>query len=119
MKENQRNSEAMWYYYQGRFVKTFLPKCPPIGFFWVIFGKYDNFQKNMRICKNCHIFIWQFEYDNYFENFENMTICNMTIFFLNVRNMTIFIFWIFEEVKFFMSTGISSWTGETTLRFGT
>ena len=31
--------------------------------------------------------------------------------------MTIFIFWIFEEVKFFMSTEISSWTGETTLRF--
>ena len=35
-------------------------------FVFVIFGKYENFQKNMTICKNFHIFISQFEYENYF-----------------------------------------------------
>ena len=42
--------------------------------------------KIWQFAQNCDIFIWQFEYDHYFENFENMTICNMTIilkFFLN------------------------------------
>ena len=34
----------------------------------------------MTICKNCHI-----EYDYFFENYENMTICNMTIISENLK----------------------------------
>ena len=54
----------------------------PHWFFFVvvIFGKYDNFQKNMTICKNCHIFIWQFEYDNFFKEiwkYDNMQYDNI------------------------------------------
>ena len=58
--------------------------------FFVIFGKYDNFQKNMTICKNCHIFIWQFQYDNFFENFGKYDNIQYDNIFENRWYMTIY-----------------------------
>ena len=74
-----------------------------IGFFYHIwkftefFRKYDNLQK-------VSIF-WQFQYDKYFENFQNMWICNMTYFFI-FRNITILIFLQFWDAWIYIAFSI-------------
>ena len=61
-------------------VSTFhLPRS--IGFLFCYIWQIWQFSKNMTICKNTHIFIWQLEYKNNFQKFQNMKICNYDNYF--------------------------------------